>query len=107
MNNDTLELTELSQDIYFKKIWETTSSYQVGYELTVPVEKLNSLNSFKFTTKVGKIYMLRYSRISINGEIHPLEAIEGWRVGRRQKKLIKLIFKCEHKEINHNEKDYD
>lgn len=107
MNNDTLELTELSQDIYFKKIWETTSTYQVGYELTVPIEKLNSLNKFKFTTKIGNIYMLRYSHISINGEAHPLEAIEGHNASGRQRKTITLLFKCEHKEVNQNEKYYD
>ena len=104
MNNDTLELTELSQDIYFKKIWETTSTYQVGYELTIPIEKLNT---FDLVEKVGKIYLLKYSRISINGEIHPLEAIEGHNASGRQRKTITLLFKCEHKEVNHNEKDYD
>lgn len=107
MNNDILELTELSQDIYFKKIWETTSTYQVGYELTIPIEKLNTLKSFKFMTKVGKIHLLRYSHISINGEIHPLEAIEGCCASGRQRKTITLLFKCEYKEVTHNEKDYD
>ena len=104
MNNDTLELTELSQDIYFKKIWETASTYQVGYELTIPIEKLNTFN---LVEKVGKIYLLKYSRISINGEIHPLEAIEGHNASGRQRKTITLLFKCEHKEVTHNEKDYD
>ncbi len=103
MNNDTLELTELSQDIYFKRIWETTSTYQVGYEITVPVEKLNEFN---FMKRVGNIYLLKYSHISINGEVHPLEAIEGNYVSGRQKKIAKLLFKCEYKEINHNEKNY-
>lgn len=100
MNNDTLELTELSQDIYFKKIWETTSTYQVGYELTVPIEKLNT---FDLVEKVNKIYLLKYSRISINGEVHPLEAIEGHNSSGRQRKIITLLFKCEYKEVNHNE----
>lgn len=104
MNNDTLELTELSQDIYFKKIWETTSTYQVGYELTVPIEKLNN---FDLVEKLDKIYLLKYSRISINGEIHPLEAIEGECVIHLQRKCAKLLFKCEHKEVTHNERDYD
>lgn len=100
MNNDTLELTELSQDIYFKKIWETTSSYQVVYELIVPIEKLNT---FDLVEKVGNIYLLKYSHISINGEIHPLEAIEGHNSSGRQRKTITLLFKCEHKEVNRNE----
>lgn len=104
MNNDTLELTELSQDIYFKKIWETTSTYQVGYELTVPIEKLNN---FDLVEKLDKIYLLKYSRISINGEIHPLEAIKGEYIGGRQRDYAKLTFECEHKEVNHNETDYD
>ena len=46
--------------------------------------------------------MLKYSHVAINGEVHPLERIDGYRVGRYKEQIVKLLFKCEHKEVTHN-----
>lgn len=97
--DDTLELTKLTDKIYFKRIWITSSIYQVGYEVTVPYEKLND---FITIDKIGNIYLLKNSHISINGERHPLEGIEGhYTTGYgRQRQLVTVVFKCEYKEAN-------
>ena len=46
--------------------------------------------------------MLKYSHVAINGEVHPLERIDGYRVGRYNEQMVKLLFKCEYKEVTHN-----
>ena len=99
MPHNILELTTLSDTIYSKRIWEDPSRYQVGYELVTTVEKAN-----KLVTKPqdSKIYMLKYSHVAINGEVHSLERIDGYRVGRYNEQIVKLLFKCEHKEVSHN-----
>ena len=99
MLHNILELTTLSDTIYSKRIWEDPSTYQVGYELVTTVEKANELVT---KPQDSKIYMLKYSHISINGEEHPLYSIEGNHLGRHNKQMVKLLFKCEHKEVSHN-----
>ena len=99
MPHNILELTTLSDTIYSKRIWEDPSRYQVGYELVTTVEKANELVT---KPQDSKIYMLKYSHISINGEEHPLYSIEGNHLGRHNKQMVKLLFKCEHKEVSHN-----
>ena len=96
MQKDVLELTDLSDSIYSKRIWETPSTYQVGYELVTSVEKVNEM---VIRAQGSPIYFLKYSHISINGEEHPLESIEANYVGRCNKKMIKMLFKCEYKEV--------
>lgn len=101
MTHNVLDLSTLSDNIYSKRIWKTPSSYQVGYELVTPVEKANEMVT---RTKARRpIYFIKYSHVSINGEEHPLESIEGNWLGRRSKQMIKLLFKCEHKEVTHND----
>ena len=51
----------------------------------------------------SKICTLKYSHISINGEEHPLESIEGQRIGRNNRRMVKLLFKCERKEVPNND----
>lgn len=99
MQKDVLELTTLSDTIYSKRIWETPSTYQVGYELVTSVEKANEMVT---RTQGRAIYFLKYSHISINGEEHPLKSIEGNWLGRRNKQMVKILFKCEYKEVTHN-----
>ena len=96
MPHNILELTTLSDTIYSKRIWVGPSTYQVGYELVTTVEKVNGLIT---RTQGRAIYFLKYSHISINGEEHPLKSIEGNRLGIQ---MVKLIFKCEYKEVTHN-----
>jgi hypothetical protein len=99
MPHNILELTTLSDTIYSKRIWVDPSTYQVGYELVTSVEKANELVT---RTQGRAIYFLKYSHISINGEAHPLKSIEGNWLGRCNKQMIKLLFKCEYKEVIHN-----
>ena len=99
MSHNILELTTLSDTIYSKKIWVDPSRYQVGYELVTTVEKANELVT---KPQDSKIYMLKYSHVAINGEVHPLERIDGYRVGRYNEQIVKLLFKCEHKEVSYN-----
>ena len=99
MSHNILELTTLSDTIYSRRIWVDPSSYQVGYELVTTVEKAKEI----FTKpQDSKIYMLKYSHVGINGEPHPLERIDGHRVGRYNEQMVKLLFKCEYKEVTHN-----
>ena len=100
MTHKILELTTLSDTIYSKRIWESPSIYQVGYELVVPIEKVN-----KMVTKPqgSKLYVLKYSHVSINGEPHRLERIEGQYIGRNNRLMVKLLFKCEYKVVTHND----
>ena len=99
MSHNILELTTLSDTIYSKRIWEDPSRYQVGYELVTTVEKANELVT---KPQDSKIYMLKYSHVAINGEVHPLERIDRYRVGRHNKQMVKLLFKCDYKEVSHN-----
>ena len=99
MPHNILELTTLSDTVYSKRIWEDPSRYQVGYELITTVEKANELVT---KPQDSKIYMLKYSHVAINGETHPLERIDGYRVGRHNKQMVKLLFKCDYKEVSHN-----
>nr|DAJ03186.1 MAG TPA: hypothetical protein [Caudoviricetes sp.] len=99
MQKDVLELSTLSDTIYSKRIWVTPSTYQVGYELVTSVEKANEMVT---RTQGRAIYFLKYSHVSINGEEHLLESIEGNWLGRHDKQMIKLLFKCEYKEVTHN-----
>ena len=99
MSHNILELTTLSDTVYSKRIWEDPSRYQVGYELVTTVEKANELVT---KPQDSKIYMLKYSHVAINGETHPLERIDGYRVGRHNKQMVKLLFKCDYKEVSHN-----
>ena len=99
MPHNILELTTLSDTIYSKRIWEDPSRYQVGYELVTTVEKAKELVT---KPQDSKIYMLKYSHVAINGEVHPLERIDGYRVGSYNKQMVKLVFKCEYKEVTHN-----
>ena len=99
MSHNILELTTLSDTIYSKRIWEDPSRYQVGYELVTTVEKAKELVT---KPQDSKIYMLKYSHVAINGEVHPLERIDGYRVGRHNKQMVKLLFKCDYKEVSHN-----
>ena len=43
MSYNVLELTTLSDTIYSKRIWESPSTYQVGYELVTTVEKAKEM----------------------------------------------------------------
>ena len=99
MPHNILELTTLSDTIYSKRIWEDPSRYQVGYELVTTVEKANELVT---KHQDSKIYMLKYLHVFINSEIHPLERIDGYRVGRYNEHIVKLLFKCYYKELSHN-----
>ena len=99
MPHNILELTTLSDTIYSKRIWEDPSRYQVGYELVTTVEKAKELVT---KPQDSKIYMLKYSHVAINGEVHPLERIDGYRVGRHNKQMVKLLFKCDYKEVSRN-----
>ena len=100
MSHNILELTTLSDTIYSKRIWEDPSRYQVGYELVTTVEKAKELVT---KPQDSKIYMLKYSHVAINGEVHPLERIDGYRLGRHNKQMVKLLFKCDYKEVSHND----
>ena len=100
MSHNILELTTLSDTIYSKRIWVDPSRYQVGYELITSVEKANELVT---RTQGRAIYFLKYSHVAINGEVHPLERIDGYRVGRYNEQMVKLLFKCEYKEVTHND----
>ena len=51
----------------------------------------------------SKLYILNYSYVSINGEEHPLESIECQYIGRNNRLMVKLLFKCERKEVTHND----
>lgn len=101
MPHKILELTTLSDTIYSKRIWIDPSRYQVGYELVTTVERANELVT---KPQDSKIYMLKYSHVAIKGELHRLDRIEGYRVGRHNKKMVKLLFKCEYKKrgVTHN-----
>ena len=99
MQKGVLELTTLTDTIYSKRIRETPSTYQIGYELITSVEKANEMVT---RTQGSAIYFIKYSHVSINGEEHPLESIEGNHLGRHNKQMVKLLFKCEHKEVIHN-----
>ena len=99
MSHNILELTTLSDTIYSKKIWVDPSRYQVGYELVTTVEKANEMVT---KPKGSKIYIIKYSHVAINGEVHPLERIDGYRLGRYNKQMVKLLFKCDYKEVSHN-----
>ena len=94
-----MELTTLSDTIYSKRIWVDPSRYQVGYELVTTVEKANEMVT---KPKDSKIYVLKYSHVAINGEVHPLERIDGYRAGRHNKQMVKLLFKCDYKDVSHN-----
>jgi len=95
-----LDLTTLSDTIYSKRIWESPLTYQLGYELVTTVEKANEVVA---KHQGSKIYTLKYSHISINGEDHPLESIEGQHIGRNNRRMVKLLFKCERKEVPNND----
>lgn len=99
MQKNILELTTLSDTIYSIRILETPPAYQVGYELITSVEKTNEIVT---RTQGRAIYFLKYSHISINGEEHPLECIECNRIYRHNEQMVKLLFKCEYKEVTHN-----
>ena len=99
MPHNILELTTLSDTICSKRIWLDPLRYQVGYELVTTVEKANEMVT---KPKDSKIYMLKYSHVAINGEVHPLERIDGYRLGRHNKQMVKLLFKCDYKEVSHN-----
>ena len=100
MSHKILDLTTLSDTIYSKRIWESPSIYQVGYELVVPIEKANEMVT---KPKGSKIYIINYSHVSINGEEYLLESIEGQHIGRNNKQMVKLLFKCEYKVVTHND----
>ena len=100
MSHKILDLITLSDTIYSKRIWESPSTYQVGYELVIPIEKANEMVT---KPQGSKIYILNYSHVSINGEEHPLESIEGRHIGRNTRLMVKLLFKCEYKEVTHND----
>ena len=99
MQKNVLELTTLSDTIYSKRIWVDPSRYQVGYELVTTAEKAKEMVT---KPQDSKIYMLKYSHVAINGEVHPLERIDGYSVGRYNEQMVKLLFKCEYKEVTHN-----
>lgn len=99
MPHKILELTTLSDTIYSKRIWVDPSRYQIGYELVTTVEKAKELVT---KPQDSNIYILKYSHISIKGELHRLDRIEGYRVGRHNKKMVKLLFKCEYKKKRGN-----
>ena len=99
MSHNIMELTTLSDTIYSKRIWIDPSEYQVGYELVTTAERANELVT---KPQDSKIYILKYSHIAINGEVHPLDRIEGHRVGRYNEQMVKLLFKCDYKEVTHN-----
>lgn len=99
MPHNILELATLSDTIYSKRIWVDPSRYQVGYELITTVEKAKEMVT---KPQDSKIYMLKYSHVAINGEVHPLERIDGYSVGRHNKQMVKLLFKCEYKEVTHD-----
>ena len=101
MQKNILELTTLSDTIYSKRIWETCSTYQVGYELVTSVDKANKIVT---RSQGSAIYFLKHSHISINGEEHPLKSIEAHWMGRYNKKMIKMLFKCEYKEVAFNDR---
>ena len=99
MSHNILELTTISDTIYSKRIWLDPSRYLVVYELVTTVEKANEIVT---KPQDSKIYMLKYSHVAINGEVHPLERIDGYRVGRHNKQMVKLLFKCDYKEVSYN-----
>ena len=99
MPHNILELTTLSDTIYSKRIWIDPSRYQVGYELVTTAERAKELVT---KPQDSKIYMLKYSHVAINGEVHPLERIDGYSVGRHNKQMVKLLFKCDYKEVSSN-----
>lgn len=99
MQKNVLELTTLSDAIYSIRIWESPSTYQVGYELVTTVEKAKELVT---KPQNSKIYMPKYSHVAINGEVHPLERIDGYSIYRHNEQMVKLLFKCEYKEVTHN-----
>ena len=98
MSHNILELTTLSDNIQPKKIWETPSTYQVGYQLVTTVEKANEVVT---NPEGSKIYILKYSHISINGEIHPLDRIEAYKINKCKCHIgkVKLVFKCEYRGV--------
>lgn len=102
MPHNILELTTLSDTIYSKRIWVDPSTYQIGYELVTTVEKANDMVT---KPKGSKIYMLKYSHVAINGEVHPLDRIDGNMIkqSRCHTGMVKLLFKCEYKEVTHND----
>ena len=102
MPHNILELTTLSDTIYSKRVWLTASTYQVVYELVTSVEKANGMVT-RTQGRARAIYFIKYSHVSINGEEHPLESIEGNWLGRYNKQMVKLLFKCECKEVTHND----
>ena len=99
MAHKILEPTTLSDTIYSKRICTDPSRYPIGYELVTTAERANELVT---KPQDSKIYILKYSHIAINGEVHPLDRIEGHRVGRYNEKMVKLLFKCEYKEVTHD-----
>ena len=102
MSHNILELTTLSDTIYSKRIYESPSTYQVGYELVVPIEKVNEMVT---KPQGSKIYILNYSHVTINGEEHPLESIEAYKINKCKCHIgkVKLLFKCELKEVTNND----
>ena len=101
MTHKILDLTTLSYTIYSKRIWESSLTYQVGYELVVPIEKVKELVTKQQGSKLYTV--LKYSHVSINCELHPLERIEGQYIGRNNRLMVKLLFKCEYKVVTHND----
>ena len=79
MPHNIMELTTLSDTIYSKRICIDPSRYQIGYELVTTVEKDKELVT---KTQDSNIYS----------------------VGRHNKKMVKLLFKCEYKKrgVTHN-----
>ena len=79
MAHKILEPTTLSDTIYSKRICIDPSRYQIGYELVTTVEKAKELVT---KTQDSNIYS----------------------VGRHNKKMVKLLFKCEYKKrgVTHN-----
>ena len=98
MPYNVLELKTLSDSIQSKKIWETPSTYQVGYQLVTTIEKANEVVT---NPEGSKIYTLKYSHISINGELHPLDRIEAYKINKCKCHIgkVKLVFKCEYREV--------
>ena len=99
MSHNISEPTTLSDTIHSKSTCVDPARYQVGYELPTNVETANEMVT---KPQDSKIYMLKYSHVAINGEVHPLERIDGYRVGRHNKQMVKLLFKCDYKEVSYN-----
>ena len=77
MAHKILEPTTLSDTIYSKRICTDPSRYPIGYELVTTVEKDKELVT---KTQDSNIYS----------------------VGRYNEQMVKLLFKCEYKEVTHD-----